>query len=257
MNIRNHIAIFDGDKGGVGKSFAARAYIDLLLNYANPPLPVCAIDCDPRNPDIFRTFSKKIKVIRAELSDEGGWSNLYDYLCSDEVKNQNIAVSFPAGIGQHSDRWGALFKKSLSQTNNEVLTFWVLGKDIDSRNLLKTALEKGSLLPHRTVVILNDFFNESSTSDVYNDWNNGSLRKDFLECGGREMVLPKLATRVVQMLEGTDEEGKAQISPFSDADFKNNFYNRNTMMEWLIRVKAAFEPILETEKLCIIDNNQL
>lgn len=253
MTIKNHIAVFDGDKGGVGKSFACRAYIDLLLNQQEPALPVCAIDCDPRNPDIYRTFHNKLKVIRVALYDEAGWAKLYDYICSDEVNSQNIAISLPAGIGIHSDRWGAIFKKSLSQTNNEVLTFWVLGKDIDSRNLLNTALEKGSLLPHRTVVVLNDFFNESPVNDVYETWHDSSLKKDFIASGGRVITLPKLATRIVLKLEQKDSEGKPTIIPFSDVNF-DNYYNDNTIKEWLSKVKEAFSPILTTEKLCTLNN---
>ena len=245
----NHIAIFDGDKGGVGKSFACRCYIDLLLSRKNPPLQVSPIDCDPRNPDIYRTFARDCQVAKIFLGDEEGWAKLFKYIT--EAKEKNFAISLPAGIGVMADQWAAIFKKSLAQSDNSILTFWVMGKDADSRNLFKTAIAKGSIIADRTVVILNNFFNETAGSDVYYEWRMSQIRRKFLDKGGKEIILPKLATRIVQSLDYINEANEPAIVPFHQSNevFKNNAFDKNVISNWMEEVEKVFAPILENESL--------
>ena len=98
-----HISFFHGDKGGVGKSFACKTYIDFLLSRG---IDVTPIDCDTRNPDIDRLFSPYTDVYKVNLHEEGGWAALFEHI---QHSSGNIAISLPAGIGDKTDRYGDVF----------------------------------------------------------------------------------------------------------------------------------------------------
>lgn len=93
-----HINFFHGDKGGVGKSFLCKSWIDYLLSRN---IQVTPIDCDTRNPDIDRLFSPYTDVKMVDLNEEDGWSALFDFIAKAQG---NIAISLPAGIGNKIGR---------------------------------------------------------------------------------------------------------------------------------------------------------
>ena len=84
------IILFHGDKGGVGKSFAASVYLDRELVAGRAPI---VIDSDVRNPDTMRMFQDHLECKQIDLAAHGGWMELYDVMednpDTDEIEEDN------------------------------------------------------------------------------------------------------------------------------------------------------------------------
>ena len=82
----------DGDKGGVGKSFATRCLVDSFINHKVSGMPeikkIIVVDADPMNPDVVTDDGytnetiNEIQVITKQhpIKSEDDWLNIINDL---------------------------------------------------------------------------------------------------------------------------------------------------------------------------------
>lgn len=225
MTKKAHVNFFHGDKGGVGKSFLAKAYIDYLLSRK---LPVTPIESDTRNPDIQRLFSKFTNVVAVDLREEHGWARLFEYL---ESAEGNFAVSLPAGIGAQAERYGEIFLEAAKEHGVPITVWWVLSDGFDSTNFIERALRQDSGLIKQAVTVRNEFFGPD-----FIQWRESSARKQFMDIGGQEIAFPMLTKRLA------DKVAERELT-FSQAcgDTGFSMFDRISLTRWVQQVHAAFD----------------
>jgi hypothetical protein len=188
------VYIFHGDKGGVGKSFAASTYAD-YLNTKDGYDNVIIVDGDTRNPDVDRTFSQFNKCFRFDLKNESGWMSLIDTI--EDFPDKNIIISFPAGAGEFFALHSNNFKNALEIFGKKIIIFWVINRLPDSINLLKHSLVELNDISEKIIVIRNLFFGDK---ELFGRWNDSRTKKDFLESGGIEIDMPDLHYRIIDKI---------------------------------------------------------
>lgn len=96
--------IIDGDKGGVGKSFVARAVADYLINDKNNGT-VVVIDCDPSNADVVggdgfdgaeTVAGIEVIGLRSPVSSLDDWFATVDSAVKFASPNTDFVFSLPA-----------------------------------------------------------------------------------------------------------------------------------------------------------------
>lgn len=199
------VIFFDGDKGGVGKSWACCVFTDWMLKRG---IACAVVDGDTQNPDVSRMFSDSLPSLNANLRSHEGWMNLTDYMF--EKPDSAIVVSLPAGIGADFRREAPVFFETVKQLNRPVSVFWVINRLPDSVNLLADALDvMGNKLQNK-FVIKNLFF---GGEDKFGRWDNSETKKRFEKSGGKTICLSELHERAVDKLFADNET----IMPFSQA----------------------------------------
>ncbi|MGI0118556.1 hypothetical protein [Zooshikella sp. RANM57] len=215
----SNIIFFHGDKGGVGKSFAANLFIDFQVNLKQAK-PI-VIDADSRNPDVARVWHKLVDVIPVNLHRHEGWMDLMDIM-ADNPK-LDLIVSLPAGVGGVIRREAATFKEALRTLKRQFILYWVMNRLKDSIILLKEAQQDLGDITYKKAIIKNGFYGDE---DKFYRWENSQTRQEFLNTGGAEIFLPELHERV------TDKIHNLPFShAISNSDLK--FSEKNELQRWL------------------------
>lgn len=188
------VILVSGDKGGVGKSFAAGSLAELRIKNERP---VLLVDGDPTNPDLKRRYGEHLTTEILSLRESDGWLDLIDIL--DESEN-DVIVSAPAGAGETLQAKVATLREAMGELERELVLVWPIGRTFDSLALLKANLEILGDLPTRKVVVMNGFFGDENR---FRRWNESKLRKEILkEKGNAEHYLIDLHERVVDAASG-------------------------------------------------------
>ena len=187
--------IIDGDKGGVGKSFVARAVADYLITNKTAG-KVVVIDCDPSNADVvndggfYEEAIGGIEVvgIRSPVSSQEDWFSTVDRAIKLAQDDADFVFSLPAGAGMHIDDT-VLSMFSLIGTAQ---TVWVMGKDQSSIDQLEERVQRAPMFYERGIVALNEHHGPMSRG-TFDLWKMGSTRKRLVHQGGwSEIVVPPL-----------------------------------------------------------------
>lgn len=203
------VILVDGDKGGVGKSWASCTVLDWLQALK---VPAAAVDADTRNADVHRMFKGVVPVLHANLRDHTGWMDLFDFLATNSTAI--TVVSLPAGIGDTMKKEAAPFISNIKMMERDLGLMWVMNRQADSVNLLNQALGHiGSALTFK-VAVKNLMYGES---ERFIRWENSQTKKKFEASGGITIDLTELHERTVDKLTG-DSTGQVDvIMPFSQA----------------------------------------
>lgn len=227
------IMFSSGDKGGVGKSFLAKALVDFCLRYSRQVLP---IDADPRNADLFQLTDGLVPTLRVNLRNEDGWAELVNHVEKAKADSKgggvDSIVSMPAGIGEEDECYGGLFARAVKEIGATVDVFWVINHEAESVKLLKHMLETGGYLPNQITVVQNKFFGND-----FGIWEGSNTRKVFLEAGGREVFMPALSPRVTGVMV-------TENVLFSQALTRLGVYDRIVLQTWFEEFDAIFAPLL-------------
>jgi len=236
------IHLFHGDKGGVGKSLAAEAFADYLLEKKS--LKPIIIDADPRNPDVSRMFSDTSATIhQINLRLKDGWLELIDVLNEAHAATP-IIISLPAGIGDFTRSYSALFHEGLHQIGRKVTLFWVINRDKDSVNLLRLALQDFKDVVEASVVVKNLYWSGGDPSKFVR-WQDSQTRKDFIENGGLEIELPELHDRVTDTIfNSTEHNGKSPFRKIMMAPTLR-LSDRIELTRWIKDIDATFDALLQ------------
>lgn len=178
------IVLVDGDKGGVGKSFMARALAGQLLTRR---YPVHCFDGDYRNGLLERHYGKHCPVERLDLRTEEGFSDFYDTL--DWIDDDAIVIcDLPAGVGGRlqSEAERLHFNRDFGR---EIIHVWMADTGEDSVRQFKELQFLAN--PAHSAFVMN--LRGKTDPKRFAIWHESNLRTWFLAGGGLELRLPHMA----------------------------------------------------------------
>ena len=187
--ILSHYNIFmcGGNKGGVGKSFFARALFHYLKS---KQIPIIGVEADPGSPDFKRIIKGDIRVIEFVEDDARIDSpNLLFELLEDQ---KHSVVNLKGGCHPAFCKWVDAFDiiSVLKQCDARMIMFFVTSGEFDSLASLQASLSKfGRTIPH--VVVKNMKY---ADWDFYEEHTEIQTLIKTLKCPVIE--LPKMPTRI-------------------------------------------------------------
>ena len=199
--------IIDGDKGGVGKSLAARALVHHYLSQPEPERPrIIVYDADLSNPDVCGEGGLKagagiLGTALIDLSTENGWIDLGTRVAAiaaaAEKADYRIIVNMPAQIGTRAfDGSIHIVSEVLREAN--AVPIWLLSRTQESLRALNYRLRNMPARYESGVVIKNLFF---GAPDKFGLWTTDELRARLIDDGDWvEAELPELNDQLTVMI---------------------------------------------------------
>jgi hypothetical protein len=178
------ILLIGGDKGGVGKSFGARAIVGWLRRHG---YVVVGFDGDARNGHLSRYFGAGMRVDRVTLRTPLDWSKMFNSW-EDIGADFVIVVDLPGNIGDMVEAEASRIKMVAEALGREIVNIWVADEEEDSVWLLPTALK--IVDASRTLFWMNGRFAVDEAS--FSLWQTSNTRANFIANGGIEALLPVL-----------------------------------------------------------------
>ena len=182
-----------GSKGGVGESKLAFALIDYLLEHGKQ---VLLLETDSANPDVHKAHQPHenadlvYKVVNLDFAE--GWIELVNYC--DENPGHVAVINSAARSNTGMEKYGATLKETLAELQRDLTAFWVINRQRDSIELLRSFLD---VFPEALVrVCRNLYFGEAEKFELYND----SKTRKNIEQNGMTLDFPDLADRVANKL---------------------------------------------------------
>jgi hypothetical protein len=189
---RKPIYWMGGAKGGVGKSMLTMAAIDYLTSRGDK---VLLVECDMDNPDVWKAYHEEVdRTELINLREADGWIHLVNV--SQEHSEHTVVVNTAAQNSEGVTMFGATLDSSLDELARPLVTLWVINRQRDSVELLRSFL---GAVPRAVVhVVRNGYWGDERKFELYNDSN---VRRDLVEGrGGMSVTFPELADRVADDL---------------------------------------------------------
>lgn len=206
----------DGDKGGVGKSFVARALSDMLMQSGRFHLPktiddLLVVDADESNQDVCgpgglgqpeTVGACTVSGMFRPISSPEQWVTVGDQVFEKiqewpEDAEGRVVFSLPAGAGLAIAKAAEVTAVMAALGAVHV---WVIGTDAGSVEQLQTRLDAFPQFYQRGFVILNL---RHGRSEDFTHWNKSATREQAKEYGWREIELPVLTPSVAVDLART------------------------------------------------------
>ncbi|GAB1394084.1 hypothetical protein MASR1M60_22480 [Rhodocyclaceae bacterium] len=195
--------IIDGDKGGVGKSFIARAFADNLINRKTSG-EVIIIDCDPSTPDVVGNGGFEdtqvingvtVRGILSPVASQEAWFRTVDSAAKHVTASTDFVFSLPAGAGLYIDDTVL----DLFGIIGPVMTIWAMGKDQSSVDQLRDRVNRAPMAYERGLIALNEFHGLTARG-TFDLWSNDNTRKQIVrDDGWREFRVPVLNAFVTKL----------------------------------------------------------
>ncbi len=199
--------IIDGDKGGVGKSLAARALVHHYITLPSEVRPrVIVYDADLSNPDVcgkggLEAGSGVTATAMIDLSAENGWIDLGTRVAAiaaaAEKNESRIIINMPAQIGTRAfDGSIHIVSEVLREAN--AIPVWMLSRTQESLRALNYRLRNMPARYESGMVIKNLFF---GAPDKFSLWASDELRAQLVDGGNWiESELPELNDQLTVMI---------------------------------------------------------
>ena len=199
--------VIDGDKGGVGKSLAARALVHHYLSMPEAERPRIAVyDADLSNPDVcgeggLKTGDGIMSTAMLDLSTEDGWIAFGDRVSMLAALAQNsdvrLIVNMPAQIGTRAfDGSIHIVSEVLREAN--AIPVWMLSRTQESIRALHYRLRSMGARYTTGMVVKNLFF---GSQDKFLLWDADMLRQTLVMEGcWIEAALPELNDQLAVMI---------------------------------------------------------
>lgn len=181
------IIFVGGDKGGVGKSLAASAFVNYLIEKNKKCI---LIETDTSNPDVARQFEEKnfgIEVHAMRLIEKNDWLNLADFLEKHVGSDAFIVINSKAAISEEIIKNSDLINELFSALSANIELIWLINRQKDSLILLKKFI--GSIKVDRVNVMKNLYFGDAEKFELFDN----SKIKDSVD---QVLHLSDLADRV-------------------------------------------------------------
>ena len=182
-----------GSKGGVGKSKFSFSLIDYLKERGQS---VLLLETDNSNPDVFKAHqphkneSLICKSINLDMAE--GWIELVNHC--EAYPGHTAVINSAARSNTGMEKYGTTLKETLGELQRDLTTFWLINRQIDSVELLRSFL---TVFPDTPVhVCRNLHFGEADKFELYNE----SKTRKAIEQNWRTLDFPELANRVADKL---------------------------------------------------------
>lgn len=232
---------FDSEKGGTGKSTAARMFATWCFERK---LSVAVIDADGSNPDVGRWVSGAMPVHFVNIRKEGGWieaSDLAHALLPKLGKNGVCILNCPANAASSFPDQRAVMYQAVKEMGFAPTLAWVLDTGDDVVNMLATGLGPITTSLTGRLVFRNLIWGESADFKV---WENSRIRKRFLQIG-REDDFPRLWPRIADMVRFAD--GPQTLRTRGDA--KMGVGEHLVLLAWLAQLDKLWRTLSPTMKI--------
>lgn len=200
----------DGDKGGVGKSFASRCLVDSFINHEVSGMPkidkLIVIDADPMNPDVVCENGYKnetvngIRVIGLQrpIKSEDDWLNLINELAETQINETDdirLVFSLPSAAGLYITESVLSLMALMNPT-----PIWVMGIDASSTNQLESRVGKSPMFYQQGVVLINM---KHGSNKAFEFWDKSRIKKTLLsgeDYAWSELELPAMMPRAAELI---------------------------------------------------------
>lgn len=219
--------VIDGDKGGVGKSFIARAVADHLITRKSGG-KVVVIDCDASNQDVVcadgfgdseLVGGVEVQGVVSPVVDQEGWFKTIDTACaiatargSDDI---DFVFSLPAGAGLHIDDTVL----SMLTLIAPIKTVWAMGRDKSSVDQLGARLDRAPLFYEHGLIALNEYHGTIARA-TFALWERSPIRAASVEAGlWSEFAVPHLNAFITQQIgsmplhRAVEKSAAGELSP--------------------------------------------
>lgn len=248
------VLLFDGDKGGVGKSTACGAFADWAIAQG---IPVAIADGDSRNPDVARIFDGIVPTIRINLRLHEGWMDMIDFVQANPDKA--IFVSMPAGVGSEMEYEAPRFLREIAEYDRSGISLvWVINRTQDSVNLLNSTMKAfGENSLTSKFVLKNLFF---GAEDKFGRWDTSNTKKVFEKSGGMTASMAELHERTMDKLFADSDKivpyTQALVSPKEIANSVHGLSpsEATELREWLRENANTFKAMAERMGLLKVTN---
>lgn len=198
--------IIDGDKGGVGKSFVARAFADYLIT-GKENGKVVVLDCDPSNADVVggdgfyegETVGEvEVLGLRSPVSSLEDWFATVDRAVRLAAPNTDFVFSLPAGAGLYINDTVLEMFGLVAPTR----TTWVMGKDRSSVEQLSERVNRAPMFYERGLIALNEYHGPASRG-TFNSWMQDKTRSQLIRPGNdgwNEIIVPPLNVFITKLI---------------------------------------------------------
>lgn len=201
--------IIDGDKGGVGKSFVARAVADYLITHKGAG-KIVVIDCDPSNADVVGgdgfyegeiVGGLEVLGLRSPVSSLEDWFATVDRAVKLQSHDTDLVFSLPAGAGLYIDDTVL----SMFSLIAPVQTVWVMGKDQSSIDQLEERVKRAPMFYETGIVALNEHHGPV-TRGTFDAWSRSPVRRDLVRPGNdgwngwKEVLVPPLNAFITKQI---------------------------------------------------------
>lgn len=226
----NRITIIGGSKGGVGKSIVAMAAVDFLLTAG---CKVLLIESDTSNPDVYKAYKDDVDSRLLDLDERDGWIELLNVCDAD--KDSHVVVNSAARSSDGVRDHGRMLNQTLQQLQRELFTLWVINRQRDSLDLLRTYQE--TISNSAIHVVRNGYFGDESKFQLYND---SRTRQTIEQNGGKSVTFPDLADRVAD-----DIYSKRLTIARAAAAKELPFGNRAELQRWRCLAHEVMQEVMD------------
>jgi hypothetical protein len=218
-----------GSKGGVGKSMVASALIDYLIAREKN---ILMLETDNANPDVYKAHlpheNAAFVCKLVNLDSAEGWIELVN-LC-DENPGHVAVINSAARSNTGMEKHGATLKETLADLQRDLTAFWVINRQRDSIELLRSFLD---VFPEALVhVCRNLYFGEADKFELYNE----SKTRKNIEQKGMTLDFPFLANRVADKLYSGRLTIKKALADLPLGD-------RAELKRWRMRCAEIFDSV--------------
>lgn len=215
------LVLFHGDKGGVGKSTAARGYLDYIIRQN---IDITAIDADTQNAQLYRYYRSIHDVERIAIFEKDGLDHVIDILAGPA---RTVMVDLPAGAGRTLPRQMQELglAEALAELDARLTLVFTLTRIKDSVVALKHVIEGFEGLPVDYVIVKNGHFGEA---EKFVRYDNSKTAEIIENRGGTVLFLPDLMDDVYDILD------EANL-PFCEAteDTRLSFTQKRRVKGWI------------------------
>lgn len=221
-----------GSKGGVGKSLVSCLVVH---SYLEDNLKPFLIESDDSNPDVYKTYNKKLSateeddeenILFSTMDTERGWQNIFKTICEIREKSPErpIVVNTGARTIGSIEKYGALFDGI-----GDIITLWVIDDGRESLNLLDTFL---TICRQKIVVVKNGFFSDEQYFTYFN--------KSYFNKEGNvipNVYLKKATLGIISALQDR--------VPFDEMESKLHIVDRILAKDWLSNATKTIKKAIE------------
>lgn len=222
---------FDGDKGGVGKSFISMVFIQYHLDKNLAFVPV---EADRYNPDVanrygnlgfqFAVFSEDEKV--GTRKQEENPDQIIDF-----ATEKDVIISLPAQVGLPLNKWLETAVIACEETGVQIVRWFVTSGTYESLDLFSNAVkQQGRNMPF---VLVKNWGMTDDWSELEED---KALQKLIQQFGVQVIDFPKLDWKEANLIQKNN-------STFAEARESKELHlmQRTRIKAFLKKAYAAFE----------------